>query len=60
MNPKSSVKQAPRDPKLQEALEMLREVISQADEDCPGEYRTKHFRAALKDGISLLKRYKEW
>ena len=34
----------------------LAEMLANADEDCPSQYRTKHFRNALKDGYSLLKK----
>ena len=37
---------------LQEALAI---VCSNADEDCPLEYRTEHFCRAIDDGYSLLK-----
>ena len=38
---------------LQEALAT---VCSNADEDCPLEYRTEHFRSAITDGYDLLKK----
>ena len=38
---------------LQEALAT---VCSNADEDCPLEYRTEHFRSAITDGYALLKK----
>ena len=38
---------------LQEALAT---VCSNADEDCPLEYRTEHFRLAITDGYALLKK----
>ena len=38
--------------KLQEALA---DMLVNADEDCPKQYRTEHFRRALNDGYSLLK-----
>ena len=38
---------------LQEALAI---VCSNADEDCPLEYRTEHFRSAITDGYDLLKK----
>ena len=37
-------------------LDALSEVSVNADEDCPSEYRTKHFREALKDAFDLLKK----
>ena len=38
---------------LQEALAI---VCSNADEDCPLEYRTEHFKSAITDGYDLLKK----
>lgn len=46
--------------RLKNALEMLAEMTLQADEDCPSEYRTKHFRTAINDSIKLLKKEKVW
>lgn len=37
---------------LQEALATM---CSNADEDCPLQYRTEHFRSAISDGYALLK-----
>ena len=31
--------------------DMLAWLACHADEDCPGEYRTKHFRIALKKAV---------
>jgi hypothetical protein len=38
--------------KLQEALA---DILVNADEDCPKQYRTEHFCKAVDDGYSLLK-----
>ena len=38
---------------LQEALAIM---CSNADEDCPSEYRTEDFRSAIPDGYDLLKK----
>lgn len=38
---------------LQEALATM---CSNADEDCPLQYRTEHFRSAITDGYALLKK----
>ena len=38
---------------LQEALAIM---CSNADEDCPSEYRTEDFRSAITDGYDLLKK----
>lgn len=48
---------------LQEALAIM---CSNADEDCPSEYRTEHFRSAMNDAYALLrkvgyfKKEKQW
>lgn len=39
--------------RLQEALA---EMLAQADYDCPSQYRTEHFRSAMKEGYTLLRR----
>ena len=39
--------------KLQKALASM---LVNADEDCPKQYRTRHFREAVNDGYSLLKK----
>jgi len=38
---------------LQEALATM---CSNADEDCPPEFRTEHFRSAITNGYDLLKK----
>jgi hypothetical protein len=38
---------------LQEALA---DMLCNADEDCPSDYRTDNFRYSLKDGYRLLKK----
>ena len=40
--------------KENEICTMLAWVCCHADEDCPSEYRTKHFRIALKKSIDYL------
>tara|TARA_R100001198_G_scaffold45544_1_gene25252 strand:+ start:529 stop:693 length:165 start_codon:yes stop_codon:yes gene_type:complete len=46
--------------KLKKAIELLDEMVCQADEDTPNEYRTKHFRNCMSDCIDFLeKHYKE-
>ena len=39
--------------KLQQALA---DMLCNADEDCPSEYRTDNFRSSLNDGYRLLKK----
>jgi len=39
--------------RLQEALA---EMCAQADYDCPTQYRTEHFRSAMKEGYILLRK----
>lgn len=46
-------KHTPLEKKL---LDTLLEITEQADQDCPSEYRTKHFRAAIQDSVALLKK----
>ena len=35
--------------KLDKAVNLLSEMVCQADEDTPGEYRTTHFRECMDD-----------
>jgi hypothetical protein len=39
--------------RLQQALANM---LVNADEDCPSHNRTEHFRSAMKDGYSLLRK----
>ena len=39
---------------LKLALNHLQTVSDHADEDCPAEYRTKHFRNALDRAVEFL------
>ena len=34
----------------------LASMCSQADEDCPAEYRTEHFRSTMDDAYDYLKK----
>ena len=46
--------------KLQQAIYLLDDMITQADEDTPIECRTKHFRQCMNDCIDFIdKNYKE-
>lgn len=38
-------------------VEHLREMVVQADEDCPSENRSDHFRSAMEDSISFIEEY---
>ena len=40
--------------KENDLCDMLAWLACHADEDCPGEYRTKHFRIALKKAVDYL------
>ena len=40
--------------KLDKALELLDEMVQQADEDTPGEDRSKHFRTTMQDCLEFL------
>jgi hypothetical protein len=42
---------------LENAVKLLRDMIIQADEDTPSEYRTDHFRTAMEDGIEFVLEY---
>ena len=42
--------------KLKEALCLLSDMVSQADEDTPAEYRTRHFRDTMEDCLTFLRR----
>lgn len=39
---------------IDELLSALSSLADQADEDCPAEYRSKHFRLALEEAYILL------
>ena len=41
--------------KLNKAVSLLSEMVCQADEDTPGEYRTRHFRECMDDCIDFIK-----
>ena len=41
--------------KLDKAVNLLSEMVCQADEDTPGEYRTRHFRECMDDCIDFIK-----
>ena len=40
--------------KEDEICDMLAWLACHADEDCPGQYRTRHFKNALDDACSFL------
>ena len=40
--------------KLQKAIELLDDMVCQADEDTPSEYRSRHFRECMEDCIDFL------
>jgi len=42
---------------LKRVLDQLLEMASQADEDCPAEYRSRSFRDALDDSFALLREF---
>ena len=39
---------------LHEALEHLEIVCDHADEDCPSEYRSKHFNPSIQDARAFI------
>lgn len=46
-------------PTHKELVDALETLAVQADEDCPSEYRSRHFRAALDVAFELLNRVEE-
>ena len=44
----------PTKPTRKQLVDALRDVASNADEDCPSEYRTHHFRQSLYEALCLL------
>ena len=40
--------------KLEKTLMLLADMVEQADEDTPGDYRTKHFRTVMDESIEWL------
>tara|TARA_B100000579_G_C22846492_1_gene864718 strand:- start:5008 stop:5205 length:198 start_codon:yes stop_codon:yes gene_type:complete len=45
--------------KLNKAVDLLSEMVCQADEDTPGEYRTKHFRQQMDECIDFINDYRK-
>ena len=45
--------------KLNEAVDLLSDMVENADEDTPSEYRTRHFRDCMNDCIDFINDYKE-
>jgi hypothetical protein len=45
--------------KLQKAIELLDDMVCQADEDTPSEYRSRHFRECMEDCIDFLNSHSE-
>ena len=45
--------------KLDKAVSLLSDMVFQADEDTPSEYRTKHFRECMEDCIEFLNELEE-
>jgi len=46
--------------KLEKAMSLLSDMVSQADEDTPGEYRTRHFRDTMDDCVDFLVKLGYW
>jgi len=53
---KAKKHEADKQVKIDTLSELLADMIQQADEDTPGEYRTKHFRNTMTRGIDYLKK----
>ena len=45
--------------KLKQAIYLLDNMVTQADEDTPSEYKTKHFRQCMDDCIDFLDKHYE-
>lgn len=43
---------------MQKAIQLLDELVFQADEDCPQECRTRHFTDILLEASEFVKEYK--
>ena len=46
--------------KLDKAVSLLSDMVFQADEDTPSDYRTKHFRQCMDDCIDFINENKDW
>jgi hypothetical protein len=46
--------------KLDKALELLSDMVEQADQDCPGDNRTRHFRDTMSDCVDFLIQEGTW
>ena len=44
---------------LDEAVELLGRLLSNVDEDCPHEYRTRHLEETMTESHDLISRYRE-
>lgn len=49
-----TARDAKRVARIKELEQALSDMWTQADEDCPAEYRTAHFRTAMKQAIKVL------
>jgi len=45
--------------KLEQAIDLLDAMTTQADEDTPSEFRTKHFRSCMNDCYDFLNKHYE-
>jgi len=45
--------------KLKQAIDLLDDMVRQADEDTPSEYRTRHFRECMNDCIDFIDKHYE-
>lgn len=44
---------------LDESVDILAELMSQADEDTPHEYRTRHFDESMMTAHDFIKKYRQ-
>tara|TARA_R110000751_G_scaffold235329_1_gene336781 strand:+ start:439 stop:588 length:150 start_codon:yes stop_codon:yes gene_type:complete len=42
---------------MNKAIELLKELVVQVDEDCPNEYRTRHLRDCMSEVYEFIKEY---
>jgi len=43
---------------MEKAIKLLSELVDQADEDCPHDYRTIHFTNILEEASEFVKEYR--
>ena len=51
---KENISKVEKDKTIKTLSDLLAEMCSQADEDCPSEYRTRHFRNTMSECYDYL------